>query len=249
MLCVHGYRKLNQLGMTVLNRIRDDVENGTEKEYFKKLEKTKKKMFVPDDGAPPFPSILVRSTIAKAVDSHLKFIIESFGEQMPHMLAELKNSPDVVVNRIFIPNGLYKDKADVFKDMMKRGIIHDRISLQWLYKLWDELHPNVVIKKWIPFAKCQDCADLLERIKVSKSKEELSAAKEQKLNHRMSVALTRQRMHARMSLADFFPDHVLSIMIDGMDNNKTVVPHQATPSKAVDSTGMEIVVLVIESDI
>jgi len=46
----------------------------------------------------------------------------------------------------------------------------------------------------------------------------------------------RHRHAFRMKLGEQLPAHFMCIIIDGMDNNKTVIPHLAEAPKDVDGT-------------
>lgn len=188
----------------------------------------------------PEPNVLIRGVIEQAFCKQLEVYISVFGEQMPHILVELRNESSDVTNRIYLPSGLFRDKAEVFSHMIKDNVIPENTSYTWLYKVWDRHFPHVAIKRWMPFCKCQECVDLLERLRLCKTEEDKKKVSEEKATHRLCNSLTRQRMHCRYNIPEHFSEEVCVISIDGMDNAKTDLPHQAVVSKDVDGAGLPL---------
>ena len=238
--CQAAYRTISSAGTNDLRKIRTEVCREIRGESDVSYP-TDESMFLLSDDIPE-PNVLVRGKIESGFNEFVQDLVDSFGEQMPHMLKQIKSdsTSEQEKNRVFIPVGLFRDRMEVFREMKKAGVVPQKTSFQWLYTLWERNFSWVSIKKWIPFCKCQQCTDLLNKLVMAKTAEERSSVKQSRTLHRMSNALTRHRLTLRYSLADAFPMDVLSITIDGMDNTKTQHPVLGRVSKDIDNTGKQL---------
>jgi hypothetical protein len=89
---------------------------------------------------------------------------------------------------------------------------------------------SVAIKKFNAFARCDICAQFLDRILAASTPEERQQVTEQRAAHRQSITVARVRVMARERISELHPDTSLTIMIDGMDTNKTNVPYEGIQS-------------------
>lgn len=184
------------------------------------------------------PSPVIRTAIqATFVDAMNEFVV-SYAEQMPHVFKTL--STDEVTNKKFIPVGLFKDRGDVFSHLRKSGVFPNSVTDRYLYALWDRHFPEVEIKRSIPFAQCEECNATATQLINAKDDATKQAVKELRDEHRIMNKLNRTRMHCRFDLGVIYSTEVLSIAIDGMDNNKTYHPKQARASKDVESAGQPL---------
>ena len=83
---------------------------------------------------------------------------------------------------------------------------------------------HVRIRKFIPFAKCDVCARLTELKNTARDDYEKRMYQTEKDSHIHLIMIMRARLAIRDELAMYFPDYFLSVMIDGMDSQKTNVP-------------------------
>jgi hypothetical protein len=109
-------------------------------------------------------------------------------------------------------------------------------------KLWKKYFWHVHIKEWIPFAKCDHCTSMLAAILSAKSDEERAQVKEERKIHRDRCSAFRKYHNVRMELGLQQPDRFLSLIIDGMDNQKTMVPRLEGPlqSKLLHNEGESV---------
>ena len=191
------------------------------------------------DDVPPLPPIIA-TKIQKAFCTFMDDFIDSYAEQMPHILQVWSEDADAVKNKKYIPLGLFKDKREVFRHMEDAGVLPKGIHHSYLYRLWDRYYPDVEIKKSIPFSQCEICHQTAMQLIASKDKSDQAAIKLQRDNHRIKNKLARNRMHCRFNLGEIYPEEVLSIAIDGMDNQKTYHPKQSRPSKDVEGSGQPL---------
>ena len=162
-------------------------------------------------------------------------------EDLEH-LEELRNTGDLRVP-VFIPGGLFACKKAVLQEFVETGVVQSDMKINYFRQLWDRLYWHVVIKKCMPFAKCDECVDfrlqLLAAGKDEAKKEEVSTTaaalnscrslindllscqvrKLQKV-HRDQACLGRSRLAVRESLARRLPKLFGNVYDDAMDNTK-----------------------------
>jgi hypothetical protein len=110
---------------------------------------------------------------------------------------------------------------------MEHGVLPslDDTTVHYLTtKLWERYYWHVHIKKWIPFAKCNACTTMFAALVSSKSAEESDRIKAERQVHRERCTAFRKFHTVRMELGNHRSDAFLSLIIDGMDNQKTMVP-------------------------
>jgi len=90
-----------------------------------------------------------------------------------------------------------------------------------------------------PFAKCDTCTTLRETSHLA-SGEHREATVASRREHLAYVTQARKAMEARRVYARAHPSDVLYINIDGMDQEKTNIPHEMAKSKS-DDVGMPLV--------
>ena len=108
-------------------------------------------------------------------------------------------------------------------------------SLSWFLKVWKLHRPELKIRKWLPFAKCDDCIEL--RGKVMKTRDQQNKRKllEELRQHLRFVKRERlaYAVHRRMGIEQ--PQEYLSIIIDGADQSDHDLPHHHSKSHATDA--------------
>lgn len=177
-----------------------------------------------------------QTAIQKAFQKAMEVLIEHHGERMPHIFKTLGlNKEDEAA--VYISPGVHRDKAEVFESFRKAGSIPSNVSDRYLYTLWDRWFSYVEIKRHIPFSQCQLCSDFHTRLTSATSPEERAKVNKEREWHRVECKLWREKLHCRMSLADTYPEDVMFLTVDGMDQKKTQLPHQSRPSKDVENKG------------
>jgi hypothetical protein len=92
------------------------------------------------------------------------------------------------------------------------------------YRLWKKFFWYVHIKKWIPFAMCDECMELFARLMASKDPQEREEIKFGRQKHRDRCAAFRRFHELRIQFGLTMKDEFLSLIVDGMDNQKTQLP-------------------------
>jgi len=120
------------------------------------------------------------------------------------------------------------NKIELVRQFMAHVNLPDILDEQQIsyvtYQLWRKYFWNVHIKKWIPFAMCDECTSLFAELMACKTDEERAVVKVQKRNHRDMIYGMRRLHEARYLWPELFPADCLSLIIDAMDNQKTQIP-------------------------
>ncbi|XP_078695058.1 uncharacterized protein LOC144923998 [Branchiostoma floridae x Branchiostoma belcheri] len=98
-------------------------------------------------------------------------------------------------------------------------------SKQTFYNMWKEMYPDVIIKKSSLFTKCKKCVQLerkLERTRDPMKRQEIQDRRRAHLGRQMRERINYYR---RREAAHRNPKRYLSLIIDGMDQAKTYLPH------------------------
>ena len=108
-------------------------------------------------------------------------------------------------------------------DMLKS--IDKYVTYSQFTRLWLTRFSNVVIPRKVRMGYCSICANLKTSTKGAKTAKEKDINKSLLQDHREAQALERKKAmhHREKSLKK--PEHYLCLMIDGMDQKKTCLPH------------------------
>lgn len=180
--------------------------------------------------------------LQKAVHDAVSEIVEFLGENMPHLSRKNKKG-ELDLPVILLPSSLYPKKTDLLADLIARTKLPSEVKIQFFRKLWRRYFPNVLLKSWSPFAKCDVCTKFrsqLLKLSRNEDREALRPVKEAQKNHRDLVKFSRERFTDREQLARDHPDDFLYIIIDGMDCKKAQSPRfrsDATFCKDLEGTG------------
>ena len=130
-------------------------------------------------------------------------------------------------------------KAAVKED--KRIASYGHFCRVWLT---DPALRGIKIRRWLPFAKCKDCAlyrDLESRaaqgFKVDKT--ERAAAAKAHAEHLHQIKLERRHYYSNRLRATLAPEASMSVIIDGADQSKYKVPYYHIRSHGVDEDGRQ----------
>lgn len=170
---------------------------------------------------------------------------------MPHMTARCDDEERCV---IFLPHGLYITKKQCIAEMILLNILPPETNPETARILWKERLWNVRLREWQPFCKCDVCSYfksatvlMMSRLKTKgltvallKKEADMIDLTIRRQAHLSAIQLARSRVYLRTRLAESFPDFFLSVCIDGMDNQKTNLPHLGNTfkHKQIDTAGM-----------
>jgi hypothetical protein len=189
---------------------------------------------VPEEGPvvpahQPEPSTFLQQKFVAAVQD----VIDIAGEVMPHekdvhhMDEKLTSDLQRTHERVYLPCGLVKSKIDLVREFVNRQALPPLKDSQMHYvatKMWAKYFWWVHVKKWIPFAMCDECTQLFAKLLAAKEPAEREAIKCERLDHRHRCACFRKHHEVRICMGLHMKDEFLSLVIDGMDNQKTQLP-------------------------
>lgn len=150
-------------------------------------------------------------------------LVDLYGETFPHVSVKHK-ATKMTLPFIRLPNGLFTDRKKVLEEMVNTGKLPSTVSKAWFYEMWDRLFPNVFIKNWNPFAKCDVCVMFRSRLLATRNLAVISMLKQQQTAHREYVASGRKRLKRREKISEDYPQDVLFVIFDAMDSDKVCVP-------------------------
>jgi hypothetical protein len=84
---------------------------------------------------------------------------------------------------------------------------------------------HLLVRKWLPFAKCDVCSELRRKRDASDDKVERDEIKLQYEEHIKFVRKERAVYYERQRMAVDNPDQYMSMIIDGADQSKYSLPH------------------------
>lgn len=184
--------------------------------------------------------------ILRVIKEHFKTI----GEVMPHMTVTKDGVIRVIV---FLPSGLYTTKIQTILELKVMRLIPEGTPESSVYNIWNEHLWEYQIRGWQPFCKCDVCCTFktAHALMVGNlNKGDSGAAQDAKYlemkgwkeGHLASVLLARSRYQVRYQISGAYPDTFLHMCIDGMDNQKTNLPHCSAflQSKEVDGAGQPL---------
>ena len=139
-----------------------------------------------------------------------------------------QNSPTEVV--IILPSFL--NKADLYKVYRKESPA-PHIKESTMYKLMkskfgprrDDLSlPWIRLSKFSSHSKCDVCVALDQFMRKAKSPAEIEYGRGLKLQHSMIYSQARVAVNEFIQKSITFPNEVLALQVDGMDNQKSMLP-------------------------
>jgi hypothetical protein len=123
----------------------------------------------------------------------------------------------------------YMKKAEVFNEMHKDFTARDFIQLEnvkikYFYKLWKTEFRHVFVRKHSSVGHCETCVTYKARIEACKTHHDRIILRALKSKHIQEVRRERRCYHGIREAAVVNPELHLSLIIDGMDQNKTTLP-------------------------
>jgi hypothetical protein len=94
----------------------------------------------------------------------------------------------------------------------------------------------IKLRKWMPFAKCDTCANHRQGMAATKCPAEKGRLKALQSEHLERVKRERLSYLVRQRLSIMYPERYLSLIIDGADSSGMALPHLAERSHASDAT-------------
>ena len=117
-----------------------------------------------------------------------------------------------------------REVYDVYRtDML--GSSNKSITYSQFTRLWSSSFSNVIIPRKVRMGYCSICANLKSLAKGAKTSMEKERSKKLLQEHREAQSLERKKaMHHREKCLKM-PEQYMCLMIDGMDQKKTCLPH------------------------
>jgi hypothetical protein len=109
----------------------------------------------------------------------------------------------------------------------------DQPSLKHFSATWTsgEKTRNIILRKWIPFAKCDTCSTLREDRENTKDPKERQRIEDRLYHHICFVRRERTSYYRRRVQSVENPNEYLSLIVDEADQKLYDLPHAATQSK------------------
>lgn len=133
------------------------------KQVYLNLQKAVRENTLPDVDKPQYDTTVPHTELQKTFKRAMDPVIDVTGEVMPHsFVTSPHSSSDKKKDRekrpeVLIPNSLFANKRDMFEALQEQ---FPRMEYKYFIDLWHRFYWHVSIKKWIPFAKCDDCVNL-----------------------------------------------------------------------------------------
>jgi hypothetical protein len=113
-------------------------------------------------------------------------------------------------------------------------------GFSWFCSVWqtheEGLYKKTIkIRKWMPFAKCDDCATHRQTMKETKCQNRKRELMAQHREHLERVKRERLSYLMRQHLSIMYPERYLSLIIDGADSSNMQIPHLAERSHLSDA--------------
>jgi hypothetical protein len=154
----------------------------------------------------------------EAVVEWLKLHISERGQHMPH------------VDEIHLPPGTWTDLYDLcIGDLQDQHRVYDaeyneKLSFGYFLTLLRKNYPTVRIPKEQRFTKCKVCTDFRNDLARTLDLTVIREIKRRKHEHNKKARQERRKYWGRRGKAKRYPEAYLSIIIDGMDQQKTELP-------------------------
>jgi hypothetical protein len=163
----------------------------------------------------------------KQICDLIREVYDGFGESMPHISIKGYDENGILVDKPvqYIGAALFRSRADVFKTLQKNGNLEDT-SISHFYECWDRYLPEYGIKKFMPFAKCDQCSRYDDLVRLSDDNARKIPAKAKQKAHRQAVKLYRLRLKLREDVTIHMKGFALHLLMDGMDSHKTNIPKE-----------------------
>ncbi|XP_070534107.1 uncharacterized protein [Ptychodera flava] len=146
----------------------------------------------------------------------MRHLFERIGDYMPH-------KEEIHLPSCYRKKSLYERMAREFRERGKSE--NDIICYDYFIRLWKIHLPEFIISKESEFVKCRDCTELEEMRAKATTDHGRQRVDSLLRAHLGKVEMERKRFHYNRERAEREPEEILTIIIDGMDQNKTNLPH------------------------
>ena len=116
------------------------------------------------------------------------------------------------------------DKSDIHTELVV-DLGDEAVSLQHFYFIWKTEFPDVQIPAQQRLGSCKKCETFHKKIIGEKDKLAREAIKQERRDHIKDVRAERKVYHEWRLKAKKHPDKYITIILDGMDQNKTNIPN------------------------
>ncbi|XP_066304363.1 uncharacterized protein [Branchiostoma lanceolatum] len=141
------------------------------------------------------------------------YYVADHSDQMPHK------------NERWLP--FKTRKVDIFNAYTEHceARMETYCCLQSFLNMWSKFYPHVFIKKCSLFTKCTICVRLGRKLSKTRDPLKRRAIKKEREKHDDRQMEERASYYRRREAAKRNPDQYLSLIVDGMDQAKTFLPH------------------------
>ena len=110
-----------------------------------------------------------------------------------------------------------------------------KVGLSTFKKMWKQEYTNVHVPTESRFSKCQICREYKGSIKAMPN-ERMKHAIQQSYNLHIDLTMEERKDYSRARQAAIeSPDDIMTLIIDGMDQNTTIVPRFKQTVKDIES--------------
>ncbi|XP_061171052.1 uncharacterized protein LOC133180592 [Saccostrea echinata] len=160
-----------------------------------------------------------RQTKSMKAIAWLKLYAQNYGEKLPNS------------HHIHLPP--CSTKLHVYELMVEesQGDFMSPVSLSHFLSLWRSEASYIAIPKNNRFSKCNVCTEIKIKLGETRDAQERMMLQKKRDNHLKKQNIERQKYYKHQQKAKMFPNKYLSLIIDGMDQSKTSLPHFVHASK------------------
>ena len=182
--------------------------------------------FIYQPGTPGLEMDLDRKVRDRSIDSKANII-----KQWVTDLAKYYQV-DPISGDIFLPFFRKHVVWDLFVDEQK--VFHPLLlwSSKYFYHIWRTECRNVKVRAWLKFAKCDECVCIRKLRKETRHGACLKKIRARERAHIKFIKAERQSYYKRRRRAIEQPDHCLSIVIDGADQQAYALPYHNVQTHA-----------------
>lgn len=151
-----------------------------------------------------------------------KKYFSAIGDFMPHS------------KKVHLPPTLKKSLQRIYlADIARMGVSYKPLEIKQWRAVWKEHFPQVVVGEYSPFASCEVCAKFLRELQQNTTIAERAALRANQEKHINFVKAERHCYHEVRFDARLCAGVILSMIIDGMDQEKTYLPYRWPLDKAI----------------
>ncbi|XP_053403165.1 uncharacterized protein LOC123565917 [Mercenaria mercenaria] len=124
-------------------------------------------------------------------------------------------------------------RLSVYEQMKDDHGEENTISYAHFLKIWKKNFYYIMIPRVSRFSKCDTCILIKQKLESTTDKSAREELKQRRHAHLIKQSEQRRKYYKHRSKAKNNPHKYLSIIIDGMDQNKTCLPHMVSESKFI----------------